>query len=584
MVLLKFKSSLKAYLHLQIFSMKFLLIIVVTFTVSVSQAQNMTVTNKDSIKAWYLKDKATDGFAGISLNKAYQLLKNKKSTSVIVAVIDSGVDTTHEDLKGILWHNPKEIPNNGIDDDGNGYIDDYYGWNFLGGKDGRNIEKASSEKARVYHAFKLMYDDKKINTTKLSLEEKYRYQMWQKAALEIEPSAEASSQLPMMQKIRERLISLDATIQKEIKKTEYTTEELESINLASKDGKAAKMMYLNMMKAFGLGSELKNKMVLEMIGEEVDKMQDDAEAKQKPPVDIRADIIKDNVNDINDKFYGNKDVMGASSLHGTHVSGIIAASRNNGLGMDGIADNVKVMMLRAVPNGDEYDKDIALAIRYAVDNGAKVINMSFGKSFSPDKKWVDDAFKYAESKDVLIIHAAGNDAKNIDSTDNYPSSTFLDGTVAKNVITVGASSDPYIAKSYTASFSNYGKIGVDLFAPGNQIYSTLPGGNAYGFLDGTSMASPVVAGLAGLLRSYYPKLSAQQIKQSIDESAINLGVGVKTLKPGTQLEVSLNTLCQTGGLLNAYGAVEVAEKLSNSSVKKPDMSLPKSSFKNKTIN
>ena len=546
--------------------MKFLLIVFATFACSVTQAQNM-MGNKDSLKAWYLKDKTTDGFAGISLNKAYQLLKNKKSTPIIVAVIDSGVDTTHEDLKSILWHNPKEIPNNGIDDDANGYVDDYYGWNFLGGKDGRNVEKASSEKARVYHAFKALYDGKQIDEATLSTEEKYKYQMWLQAAREIEPSQESSTQLPMMQRVRSTLIALDSTIKKEANTKEYTATELEVLNLTSTDGKLAKSKFLNLMKMIGLGSEVKNTMVLEMINEEVDKMQDDAEAKNTPPIDYRATIIKDISNDITDKFYGNNDVMGASSLHGTHVSGIIAASRNNGLGMDGIADNVKVMMLRAVPNGDEYDKDIALAIRYAVDNGAKVINMSFGKSFSPDKQWVDDAIKYAASKDVLIIHAAGNDAKNIDSTNNYPSSIFLDNTIAKNVITVGASSDPAIAKSYTASFSNYGMVGVDVFAPGNQIYSTLPGGNVYGFLDGTSMASPVVAGLAGLLRSYYPKLSAEQIKQAINSSATSLGSDVKTLKPGTDQEVTLSSLCKTGGLLNAFGAVEVAEKLMATQVK-----------------
>ena len=546
--------------------MKFLLIIVTTFACVVTQAQNM-MGNKDSLKAWYLKDKLTDGFAGISLNKAYQLLKNKKSTPIIVAVIDSGVDTTHEDLKGILWHNPKEIPNNGIDDDGNGYVDDYYGWNFLGGKDGRNVEKASSEKARVYHAYKAIYSGKQIDETKLSTQEKYKYDMWVQAAREIEPSVESSTQLPMMQRVRTTLIALDSIIKNETNKKEYTSDELDTLSLTSSEGKIAKSKFLNLMKMIGLGSEVKNTMVLEMINEEVDKMQDDAEAKNTPPVDYRATIIKDNANDITDKFYGNKDVMGASSLHGTHVTGIIAASRNNGIGMDGIADNVKVMMLRAVPNGDEYDKDIALAIRYAVDNGAKVINMSFGKSFSPDKQWVDDAFKYAASKDVLIVHAAGNDAKNIDSTNNFPCSVFLNNTIAKNVITVGASSDPAIAKSYTASFSNYGRVSVDVFAPGNQIYSTLPIGNSYGFLDGTSMASPVVAGVAGLLRSYFPKLTAEQIKQAINSSATSLGIDVKTLKPGTDQEVALSTLCKTGGLLNAFGAVEAAEKLSNMSTK-----------------
>ncbi|MBC7723097.1 MAG: S8 family serine peptidase, partial [Pedobacter sp.] len=343
--------------------MKYTLAIILTLCFGFSQAQNMMppTGNKDTLKAWYLKDKNADGFAGISLNKAYQLLKTKKSTPVIVAVIDSGVDTTHEDLKAILWHNPKEIPNNGIDDDGNGYIDDYYGWNFLGGKDGRNIEKASSEKARVYHTYKTLYEGKTVDEKKLSAEEKYKYQMWAQAAREIEPSAENNMQLPMMQRVRSTLIALDSIIKKEGNKINYTSAELEQMSMTSADGKNAKSKFLNLMKMIGLGSEVKNTMVLEMVGEEVDKMQDDAEAKANPPADIRADIIKDNPNDITDKFYGNKDVMGAGSLHGTHVSGIIAASRNNGIGMDGIADNVQVMMIRAVPNGDEYDKDIALA-------------------------------------------------------------------------------------------------------------------------------------------------------------------------------------------------------------------------------
>jgi cell wall-associated protease len=568
--------------------MRYLVLLTLVFGLTVASAQSgMPQVNKDSLKTWYLKDKATDGVAGISLNKAYQLLKNKKSTPIIVAVIDSGVDTTHEDLKSVLWHNLIEIPNNGIDDDGNGYVDDYYGWNFLGGKDGRNVEKASSEKARVYHGYKALYEGKAIDENSLSAEEKYRYKMWQQAAAEIEPSPENVAQLPMMQRVRGSLIAMDSIIKKESKQQEYTSEELEKFELHTSEGKMAKTKFLNLMKMIGLGSDAKNTLVVQMINQEVGRMEDDMAAKEKIPTDIRAEIIKDNPADINDKYYGNKDVMGTGSMHGTHVSGIIGASRNNGVGMDGIADNVKVMMIRAVPDGDEYDKDIALAIRYAVDNGAKVINMSFGKSFSPDKKWVDEAVKYAAIKDVLIVHAAGNDSKNIDSTNNFPSTTFLDGTVAKNVITVGASSDPSFANSYTAFFSNYGKVGVDVFAPGSQIYSTLPGGNSYGFEDGTSMASPVVAGLAGLIRSYYPKLSADQVKQAIATSASSLGTGVTTLKPnkeGVKQEVLLSTLCRTGGLLNAYGAVEVADKLSAQAVKKVDDTLPKSSFKNKTVN
>jgi subtilisin family serine protease len=568
--------------------MRYLLLFTVGFGLSVASAQSsFRQVNKDSLKAWYFKDKTTDGVAGISLNKAYQLLKNKKSTPIIVAVIDSGVDTTHEDLKSVLWHNTKEIPNNGIDDDGNGYVDDYYGWNFLGGKDGRNVEKTSSEKARVYHAYKDLYQGKKIDESKLSTEEKYRYKTWLQAAAEIEPSQESVAQLPMMQRVQSSLVAMDSVIRKESQKQEYTSEELEKFELHTSEAKMAKTKFLNLMKMVGLGSEAKNTTVLQMINEEVGRMEDEISAKEKVPADMRAEIIKDNPNDIADKSYGNNDVMGAGSMHGTHVSGIIGASRGNGIGIDGIADNVKIMTIRAVPDGDEYDKDIALAIRYAVDNGAKVINMSFGKSFSPDKKWVDEAIKYAASKDVIIVHAAGNDSKNIDSTDNFPSTTFLDGTVAKNVITVGASCDPSFASGYTSYFSNYGKNGVDVFAPGSQIYSTLPGGNSYGFEDGTSMASPVVAGLAALIRSYFPTLTAEQVKQAITNSATGLGNGVTTLKPnkeGVKEEVPLSNLCNTGGLLNAYGAVEIAEKLSNQGVKKVNDTLPKSSFKNKTVN
>jgi subtilisin family serine protease len=274
-------------------------------------------------------------------------------------------------------------------------------------------------------------------------------------------------------------------------------------------------------------------------------------------------VVKDNYKDFNDKFYGNGNVQvsNKSALHGTHVSGIIAASRNNGVGMDGIADNVKIMMLRAVPDGDEHDKDIALAIRYAVDNGAQVINMSFGKGFSPEKQWVDDAVKYAESKGVLLVHAAGNDAKNVDTTFNYPSPSYVkDGKRAGNWITVGASG-PNNEKpnSLTAGFSNYGKKEVDVFAPGVKIYATVPGGNTYRDLQGTSMASPVVAGVAALILQYFPNLSAQQVKMVIEKSAQKPDFKVKN--PETQDEVSLGDLSKYGGVVNAYEAVKLASTL-----------------------
>jgi subtilisin family serine protease len=304
------------------------------------------------------------------------------------------------------------------------------------------------------------------------------------------------------------------------------------------------------------------------------------EAKEVEPTNYREDIVKDNYYNLNDRFYGNNDVMGPSPLHGTHVSGIIGAQRDNGIGADGVADNVKVMTIRAVPDGDEYDKDIALAIKYAVDNGAKVINMSFGKDISPEKKWVDEAVRYAEMKDVLIVHAAGNDGENTDSTGNFPNPDLqVFQKKATNFITVGASSDPKIGGDFVADFSNYGKNTVDVFAPGVKIYSTIPGGNNYGFLKGTSMASPVVAGVAALIRSYFPELSASQIKYAIEKSVV-AGPGIKVTKPGTKDTVSIASLCASGGFINAFSAVKIAATLQPLKKEIKKEVLPKSTFKN----
>jgi subtilisin family serine protease len=306
----------------------------------------------------------------------------------------------------------------------------------------------------------------------------------------------------------------------------------------------------------------------------VDQEERKAAAKENPPKQYRHDIVKDNEHDLNDSLYGNNDVMAGDPMHGTHVTGIIAGEKLNGKGQIGIADNVRVMMIRAVPNGDEHDKDIALAIRYAVDNGARVINMSFGKNLSPEKTWVDSAVKYAESKGVLLIHAAGNDNADVDTTDNFPNPNILHSTyTASNWITVGASSDPLAEpgfNSYTASFSNYGKKEVDVFAPGTRIYSTLPGGKNYGNLQGTSMAAPVVTGVAALILEYYPNLTPQQVKYCIEKSAVAPPSKVKV--PGSDSTmVPLGDLAKSGGIINAYEALKLASTL-NATPEKPKKS------------
>jgi subtilisin family serine protease len=501
---------------------------------------------------WYQLDRAATGYYGISLDKAYDFVKSRQSHQVLVGVIDSGVDTLQPDLKSILWHNPGEIPGNGIDDDHNGYVDDIYGWNFIGGKDGRNVHQDSYEAARVYWGMKDKYDNKDIDTTTMDAAQKTEYATYLRAKEEVTQGVEPA-QLMQMHRILPVLETGDSIIRKDLGKSEFTGNDVKGYTSENPDAKIAASIYLNMAKA-NKNYNISNTDILEYLRGQVRK----GEESSTPPQDFRGEIVKDNPNDITDRYYGNNDVMAGTPSHGTHVTGIIGAERDNGIGMNGIANNVKVMMVRAVPDGDEHDKDIANAIRYAVDNGAEVISMSFGKPFSPQKNWVDDAVKYAQSKGVLLVHAAGNDAENIDSAQNFPNPVYRDDSGADpDFITVGASGDSTNG-GFTASFSNYGKKSVDLFAPGVNIYSTLPN-DKFGDFSGTSMATPVVAGVAALILEYYPDLSAQQVKYVIDHSVTPITQKVKL--PGTNDSVSLADISITGGELNAYNALKLASTL-----------------------
>ncbi len=513
-------------------------------------------------KGWHLMDKTSNGFYGISMDKAYEFVKSKnlKSNTVIVGVIDSGVDTTHEDLKPVLWHNTGEIPANKIDDDKNGYVDDVYGWNFLGNANGNNVTNDSYEAARVYHNLKSKWEHVDPKTVKLTPEANYEFQMWRRAEEEVAGGESKVNELEtmMLQNAYKSCVKSDSILRKAMGKEVFTGKELGAYEPTDAIVKKAKNTLYGLMSGNGATDDT-NQSFLEGFSEYLDSQTKKSEAAEKAPEDFRGEVVKDNYKDFNDRFYGNGNVYVSESaaLHGTHVSGIIGAARNNGKGMDGVADNVKIMMVRAVPDGDEHDKDIALAIRYAVDNGARVINMSFGKSYSPEKKWVDDAVKYAESKGVLLVHAAGNDGKNLDTSYNYPTPVLLDGTRPNNWITVGASG-PLNTKSepLAASFSNYGKKEVDVFAPGVKIYATVPGGNKYQNLQGTSMASPVVAGVAAFIMEYYPELSARQVKEIIEKSSIK--IKEKVTEPGTGEQVNFADLSATGGLVNAYEAIKLA--------------------------
>ncbi len=563
--------------------MKFQVVVSIAaiFGLSTLPSTGFAQKNEEKVpKGWHLKDAKKDGLYGISVDKAYEFVKGRTSKPVIVAVIDSGVDTTHEDLKGILWHNPKEIPGNGKDDDKNGYVDDIYGWNFLGGRDGRNVKEDSYEVHRVYYGWKDRFEGKSIDVKKLSPQEKYEYETWVKAKAEIEES-KASGKGNNVESLKQDysdtkqnyddVMIMDSILQAHLGKKSFGYDDLKKISSDDKAIKRAKSVFVYLMEANNL-KDKENKDILQGFGEYVEYLAGElrkAEAGEKAPIDYRGSIVGDKYQDFNDRYYGNNDVMASTPFHGTHVSGIIGAIRNNGIGMDGVADNVRIMSIRAVPDGDEHDKDVALAIRYAVDNGAQVINMSFGKYFSPEKKWVDEAVQYAASKGVLLVHAAGNESRNVDSLPSFPNAYFWDnGKKATNWINVGASGDPGLDQtdsegetynSLTASFSNYGKQDVDVFAPGMKIYSTIPGGNTYGIAQGTSMAAPVVTGMAAFILSYFPELSPEQVKFVIEASSTKTDQLVRI--PGTNKDVPLSEISKTGGLVNLYEAIKLAATL-----------------------
>ncbi|MFI5188316.1 MAG: S8 family peptidase [Chitinophagales bacterium] len=519
-------------------------------------------------ETWQLLDYQQDSVYGASVNRAYaELLKGKKSHPVIVAVIDEGVDITHEDLRGQIWTNRKEIPRNGIDDDRNGYIDDINGWNFLGGKNGKMMYAASSEADREYARLLPRYigikdSSEVVNTT----EYKYFLKVRDK---HLDDSVGRSPDLyNWLSSAMNQLKSADRFIKRATQKKLVYYEDLVSFQPNNNGEDSTKKILLNFYGDSRPGFE---SLSLDSAQRELEAFLPTLKEEQllyqqlkSDPFELRKEIVGDNPFDINDRKYGNNLVGDKYAGHGTHCSGIIAAARNNGVGIDGVADNVFIMPLRAVNTaryGDEMDKDIALAIRYAVDNGARIISMSFGKNFSPQKQWVDDAVKYAEKKGVLLVHAAGNDGCNIDTVAYYPNANFMDSSArATNFITVGASSSD-TGLALTAPFSNYGQKEVDLFAPGVDIYSSVPG-DAYKYDSGTSMATPLVAGIAALILEYYPDLTAGQLKDIIMRSVTTLK-GKMVNKPGSKERTDFSMLCVSGGIVNAYEALQLAGKVTS---------------------
>ena len=511
-------------------------------TVAISATAKQMPLTDDESQNWQHLDLIKDSIPGMSVEKAYTFLTGKKGTIVVVGVIDSGIDLTHEDLTANAWINPKEIAGNGIDDDKNGFIDDINGWNFLG-----SIYKENSELNRIITDPSIA-DEETVEIAKAA---------YNKTIQEAEVNKQRYDQMLAA------VSDADKTIKTHLNKTEYTKEDVSGIK-STEPAILQSVAVASQMFDFGLSSL--QQAIDELTG--LVETADDLLSGDGLKNNYRT-VLGDNENTMEITIYGDNKVGNTvkSEAHGSHVSGIIGAVRNNEVGMNGVANNVKIMAVRAVPDGDEYDKDVALAIRYAVDNGAKVLNTSFGKGYSPKKEWVWDAITYAASKDVLIVNAAGNDGKNIDKELTFPNdSKDLKTEISDNVITIGAMSE-YYNENLAASFSNYGKINVDVFAPGVQIYSTTPE-NKYQKFSGTSMAAPSTAGVAALVRSYYPKLTASQVKHILMNSGTLITFDV--IKPGSQSrenptgeKVPFTDLSVSGRVVNAYNALLMADKMVN---------------------
>ncbi len=494
------------------------------------KVSELTETEKHN---WGHLDLVKDTIPGMSVDKAYaELLKRKKGAKVIVAVIDSGIDIDHEDLQANIWTNTDEKPNNGIDDDKNGYIDDVHGWNFLGDGHDEQLEfiriLAKGDTSQPdYARAKAEYDEE--------------YPKWTQRKTQYEG-------------IYQQVKTAHETLTQHFGTKDYTKKQVNAITTEdqalSQAQQIAQYMYSNGIDTMTEASE-ELKSALTNITERLNILLNK---------EFKGRVNGDNPDDLSTKYYGNGNVkpVKKEESHGTHVAGIIAAVRNNGKGANGVANNVKIMSIRTVPNGDEYDKDVALAIRYAVDNGASIINGSFGKSFSPHSDWVRDAIAYASQKDVIFVHAAGNDSKNVDVEPNFPDDNINGKEVSNTYIRVGALAPKY-GSGLLATFSNYGKANVDVFAPGDSVYSTTPE-NEYDTKGGTSMAAPAVAGVAALIRSYYPTLSAAKVKQIIMDSGLPITTKVVVGGNTDDIQAFANVV-KSGKIVNAYNALVMAGKM-----------------------
>ncbi|HUH34811.1 MAG TPA: S8 family serine peptidase [Moheibacter sp.] len=523
-----------------------------------SFAQTQEISQEEIEKRnWFHNDFSTTGIYGVGTDAALEFLKSKKMkpTPIVVGVLDSGVQIDHEDLKNEIWVNKKEKAGNGKDDDNNGYIDDIHGWDFCTDDQGKAYNEDSYEATRVVVLYENIFEsaDKAKNMENMR-NRPAEYQTYLRAKkawadkyyTALSQSNSGNSEATQVMEFLNDLADY-------AKETPLTADNIEKLAATTPEEMEQKAKLAFLVENNDEFKGLTMKEIIEMAKEEFGEMDADKNKDLLYAYNKKYDPTNGK---LNIKGYGSNEVEGPDAFHGTHVAGIIGATRGNKLGIDGVAGGlVQIMSVRMVPDGDERDEDVANAIRYAVDNGAKILNMSFGKSFSPNKEMVYEAIQYADSKGVLMFHAAGNDNKDLDFNYNYPSN-FMDNEMkplTKNWITVGASTR--YPEKLKASFSNFGTMKVDIFAPGTEIYSTIQG-NSYRYAQGTSMASPVAAGCAALLWSYFPNLTSQQVKEILFETVNVSTVEVEVGKE--KAPMNFDQISVTGGVIDVNKAVRLA--------------------------
>lgn len=523
---------------------------------------NLQDTNEKKVKLtdeeleiWGSKDLLKDTIPGMSVDRAYQeLIKDYEGKTVIVAVLDSGIDIEHEDLEGVIWTNIDEIPDNGKDDDNNGFVDDIHGWNFLG-----DVVEENLEYTRIVRDYQEEFEGK--NATDIPEDRLKDFKLYRAAKAEFDKEVgDTQKSLNRYVTMNNQLQEAEETLKNELEVDKLTIDNVTAYKPEDDTSLNQKMLLLNVMN--NIDEDLQN--IQDQLAEAMEYFGNRSKYHFNLDLNARQKNLGDDADDFSTKIYGNNKVSGPNedrkdAKHGTHVAGIIAANRKNEKGIKGVAENVLIMPIRAVPDGDEYDKDIALGIRYAVDNGASIINTSFGKYFSTHPEWVMEAIKYAAENDVLIVNAAGNEGLNLDKKRVYPNDETPEDPkdFVDNFINVGSITSEY-GGNLVSGFSNYGKNSVDVFAPGSSIYATTPL-DTYEFLQGTSMAAPNVAGVAAMIRSLYPKLSAAQVKQILMDSGLSteqeviLGGDPNETKPFNEISVS-------GKMVNMYNAIILASK------------------------